>query len=207
MRPFMLKQFRSWLALNWSVLRGAPMHWRRPYGRMHRLYRREDPWRLTAPRERERFALTNALIARHVPDCGALLEIGSGEGGQTAELRKVARHVTGIEVSEAAVARARLLVPDAEFFVGCGEDAPRLLGPRRFDLVTACEMLYYAPDPAGLLDTLRTLAPRILVTVYDKRARGLARHLRGPGWARLDDIMVEGVRWHCHFWQANAAED
>lgn len=175
---------------------------RSPYRRMDRLYLLEDPWQLASSREHGRFALTNATIAQIVPDCGALLEIGSGEGEQTTYLRKVARSVTGMEVSRAAVDRARLSVPDVEFLVGCAEDAPALLGERRFDIVTACEMLYYAPDAGQVLDALKRLAPRVLVTIYEKRAGGLAAHFEGAFWSQLDDIVVDGTRWHCHLWRA-----
>lgn len=190
------------LKRNWRALRSGLWFRPAPYRRMDRLYLLEDPWQLTSPREHARFVLTNAIIARVVPNCGALLEIGSGEGEQTAHLLNVAARVTGIEVSEAAVNRARRTTPDADYLIGCAEDAGRLLGERRFDIVTACEMLYYAPDPARVLDTLKGLAPRILVTAYDKRAQGLAPHLQGPGWSRLDDIVVDGTCWHCHLWQS-----
>jgi hypothetical protein len=192
------------LKRNWRALRSGLWFKRSPYRRMDRLYLLEDPWQLAGPREHGRFALTNAIIADIAPDCGALLEIGSGEGEQTAHLLKAARSVTGIEVSQAAVDRARLAVPDAEFLVGCAEDAPALLDERRFDIVTACEMLYYAPDAGLVLDALKRLAPRILVTIYDKRAGGLTAHFEGAGWSQLEDICVEGTRWRCHLWRAPA---
>lgn len=190
------------LKRNWRALRSGLWFRPAPYRRMDRLYLLEDPWQLTSPREHRRFALTNAMIVQIAPNCGSLLEIGSGEGEQTAHLLKVAGSVTGIEVSEAAVSRARSATPHAEYLVGCAEDAGHLLGTRRFDIATACEMLYYAPDAARVLDTLKGLAPRILVTAYEKRAQGLALHVQGTGWSRLDDIVVDDTRWHCHLWQA-----
>lgn len=199
--PVVSRLRRNWRAMRSGMwFRSSPQGWR--YRRMHRLYLLEDPWQLASPRERKRFDLTNAMIAGIAPDCDALLEIGSGEGEQTAQLLKVARQVTGIEISETAVARARQTAPDAEFFVGCAEDAEALLGTRRFDLITACEMLYYAPDAGRVLDTLKTLAPRILVTAYEKRARKLGAHVEGAGWSRLEDMVVDGARWHCHLWRA-----
>lgn len=190
------------LRRNWRALRSGLWFRPAPYRRMERLYLLEDPWRLASPLEHGRFALTNAVIAEIAPGCGSLLEIGSGEGEQTAHLLKVAGSVTGIEVSQAAVNRARGATPDAEYLVGCAEDAGLLLGERRFDIATACEMLYYAPDAARVLDALKRLAPRILVTLYDKRAQGLASHFQGTGWSRLEDMVVDGTRWHCHLWQA-----
>jgi len=169
---------------------------------MERMYLLKDPWKLASPREAARFALTNAVIAAVVPECSTLLEVGSGEGMQTEALLKVSRAVTGIEVSMAAVERAHRAVPAAEFITGRAEDAQTLLGTRRFDLVTACEVLYYAPDVEHVLTTLQSLAPRILVTSYEKRARRLSRHLEGPGWTRLEDMQAYGMRWWCYLWQA-----
>ena len=192
---------RNWRALRSGLWFGRGTHgW--AYRRMERLYLMEDPWQLSSPTERKRFAATNALIASIAPGCGTLLEIGSGEGVQTQALLDVAGHVTGLEISAAAVERSRRNVPGAEFLTGRAEDAADMLGTRRFDLITACEMLYYAPDKAHVLDVLKTLSPLILVTAYEKRAGSLARHLEGPGWSRLEDIDEDGLRWHCHLWRA-----
>ncbi len=192
---------RNWRALRTGLwFRGGAQGW--AYRRMDRLYLLEDPWQLGSPTERKRFARTNAMIALIAPDCTTLLEIGSGEGVQTQALLDVAGRVTGLEVSAAAVGRAQRNVPGAEFLTGRAEDAADMLGARRFDLITACEMLYYAPDKTRLLDVLKTLSPLILVTAYDKRAAGLASHLNGPGWSRLEDIAEDGLRWHCHLWRA-----
>jgi 2-polyprenyl-3-methyl-5-hydroxy-6-metoxy-1,4-benzoquinol methylase len=190
------------LRRNWRALRSGLWFRPGPYRRMDRLYLLEDPWQLASSTERKRFARTNTVIATIAPGCATLLEVGSGEGIQTAALMDVATHVTGIEVSEMAVTRARERVPDAEFLVGRAEDAAHMLGGRRFDLITACEMLYYAPDAGHVLDALKGLSSRILVTTYDKRAQGLAGHLEGDGWSRLEDMVEDGLRWHCHLWRA-----
>ncbi|WP_447725764.1 class I SAM-dependent methyltransferase [Sphingomonas koreensis] len=190
----------------WTVFRSARWleagQYSGNYGRMERMYLLEDPWKLASPRESARFALTNAVIAQIAPNCAALLEIGSGEGMQTKELLKVSRSVTGIEVSGVAVERAQRAAPAAEFIVGRAEDARALLGARRFDLVTACEVLYYAPDVENMLATLQSLAPRILVTSYEKRAKRLSRHLEGPGWKRLETMEAYGMRWWFYLWCA-----
>lgn len=194
---------RGWRALRSGLWLGAGQYGGN-YRRMNRAYLLEDPWKLSSAREGERFRLTNRLITQIVPGCNTLLEIGSGEGLQTAHLRAVARHVTGIEVSPVAAERAQATVPEADFLVGRAEDAAKLVGKRRFDLITACEILYYAPDVPQILATLQGLAPRILVTNYEKRARKLAAHFEAPGWTRLDDLVVENTRWRCHLWCAPA---
>lgn len=175
------------------------------YDRMNQLYRLDDPWKLSSARERARFALTNEVIVRLLPGCQTLLEIGSGEGMQTAWFQQVSRHVTGVEVSPIAAERAIRTLSDPEFLVGRAEEVAALFGDRRFDLITACEILYYAADVPGILAQLQQLAPRILVTNYEKRALMLGHHFTGPGWSRLDDLVAEdGMRWHCHVWSRPA---
>ena len=194
------------LARLWTVLRSGRWLEAGQYGanyrRMERIYLLDDPWNLDSPREKARFSLINATISSVAPDCSTLLELGSGEGMQTAMLLDVARHVTGLEVSSVAVDRARASVPCAEFITGRAEDAASLLAGRRFDLITACEILYYTRDVEGILAGLRSLAPAILVVNYERRAHLLAPYFRGPGWVRLDDLMSHGMRWHCHLWRA-----
>lgn len=193
-----------WLRRSWDFLRSGLWLGLGQYGgnyrRLDRLYLVKDPWALSSTREAWRFERTNDLIARHVPGCDTLLEIGTGEGVQTAWLQKVARRVTGIEVSPVAAERARAVVPDVEVLVGPAEDVTQLVGDRTFDLITACEMLYFVPEAAKLLEDLQRLAPRVLVTAYEKRAKLLAHHFCGPGWARLDDIVSEGTHWRCYLW-------
>ena len=46
------------------------------YGRLKVLYAVRDPWELGSPREQERFAKTNVLIAALAPGCESLLELG-----------------------------------------------------------------------------------------------------------------------------------
>ncbi|MBO9575694.1 MAG: class I SAM-dependent methyltransferase [Sphingobium sp.] len=173
---------------------------------MDRLHLLQDPWKQASERERTRLLLTNEIVRRCAPDCASLLEIGSGEGAQTASLLTVARQVTGVEVSSVAVERARAAVPQAEFLVGRAEDVGRLVDGRRFDLVTACDVLHHAPDVGRVLAVLKGLAPQILVTNSERRARKLAPHFDGPGWTRLDDLVVGRARWRCHLWRAPELE-
>jgi SAM-dependent methyltransferase len=201
-----LRQPLGWLRKKWRFLRSGLWleagQYSGDYRRMDRLYLLKDPWQLESDRETRRFELTNAVIASVAPDCDSLLEIGSGEGLQTRHLLKVARHVTGIEVSPTAVGRAIQNVPQADFLVGRAEDCDRIVGTRRFDIATACEILYYAPDVPLILTALQSLSSRVLVTAYERRADKLDTHFTGTGWSRLDDMVAEGTQWRCYLWQA-----
>ncbi len=170
------------------------------YGDLDKLYALRDPWNLDTPREQARFAASNALVARLAP--ATLLEIGSGEGAQTRWLQQVVGHVTGVEVSGAAVIRAREACPGAEFHEGRAEDAARLLAGRRFDLITAFEVLYYAADVPAVLTGLQALGDRLLVTAYRRRAEQLRPHFAGqPGWRQLEDIAADGTEWEVWLWE------
>jgi hypothetical protein len=166
------------------------------------LYEKADPWNLASPDEATRFAATNAIIAEHVPHCETLLEIGSGEGFQTRELLRVAKHVTGIEGSATALSRARDNVPDATFIIGdFGRDIPALQG-QHCDLATLCEVLYYIDNPQAALNRAQSLADTVLVTIYEPQAAALAMLFDTPSWQRLNSIGTGKKRWRVYLWQS-----
>lgn len=171
------------------------------YGDLDRLYAIEDPWNLTSAKERARFEASNRIVATLAPGCGSLLEIGSGEGLQTEYLAKMSERVAGIEVSAAAVRRAQERLPDAEFRVGKAEDAPALFPGRRFDVVTAFEVLYYIEDVAAAVAALQSMTDLLVVTSYSARADRMRHLFEGAGWQRLDDIAAEGTVWEAYAWR------
>ena len=170
------------------------------YGNLKRLYAIKDPWHLDGAKERARFEATNAVIRAILPQCSSLLEIGCGEGLQTLQLLDVSRSVAGIDVSPIAIQRAKLNCPRADFMVGEAENLAKLFPDRRFDLVTAFEVLYYAPDVAAVIAELQKLSDRLLVTNYLARAENMRQYFSGPGWSQLDTIVAGDTTWECHFW-------
>jgi 2-polyprenyl-3-methyl-5-hydroxy-6-metoxy-1,4-benzoquinol methylase len=171
------------------------------YGNLKRLYAIKDPWHLDATKERARFDATNSMVQAIVPQCNSLLEIGCGEGLQTLRLLEVSRSVTGIDVSALAIQRARLNCPKANFVIGEAERLENLFPYQRFDLVTAFEVLYYAPDIGGLISNLQKLSDRLLVTNYLARAENMRQYFSGEGWAKLDTIVVGDTAWECYIWR------
>lgn len=171
------------------------------YEDLERLYAISDPWNLSSAKEQARFEASNALIRSLVPDCAKLLEIGCGEGLQTVHLLEVSRSVAGMDVSDKAVARARARCPAADLKVGKAEDVASLFSGRRFDIVTAFEVLYYAQDIPRVLGALQQLSDTLLVTNFADRAALMQRYFTGEGWHRLPDIVSEGVTWECHVWR------
>ncbi|MCA0245242.1 MAG: class I SAM-dependent methyltransferase [Proteobacteria bacterium] len=192
----MLAQLRSQWARFW--LRRSKFSGR--YHDLQRLYAIKDPWNLRSAKEQHRFAASNAIIRRIAGDCDSLLELGCGEGFQTIWLAQVSRTVAGIDVSEKAVERARLMNPQAEVKVGTAEDVRALFPQRHFDLVTAFEVLYYSDDIGRVLDEMQQISDRLLVTNYAERARQMRAYFTGPGWSRLEDIVADGTVWEVYTW-------
>ncbi|QIG54013.1 class I SAM-dependent methyltransferase [Altererythrobacter sp. BO-6] len=168
------------------------------YGRLDTLYRMRDPWQLDGSLEQRRFMVTNRIIKARYGRANRLLELGCGEGMQSLHLREICHELTGLDVSPRAIARARERLPGARFLAGPGEQLALLLPGERFDLVIACEVLYYAADPALLLSQLQSASDQLLVTVFAP----LAGLLDGPGWEALEPITAGKLLWHCRVWRA-----
>ena len=105
-----------------------------------------------------------ADLQTHLPDRGDVLDIGCGCGLPVARCLAAAGHrVTGVDISDVQIERARTLVPDATFI---REDAAQLrFSPGSFDAIICLYALIHMP-----LDQ----QPRLL--------RSIAEWLRPGGW-------------------------
>ena len=149
--------------LNWNVKRACAGD----AAAMDRLYLMGDPWGLDSKRERFRFEETSRLIRERVgARFGSILEIGCGEGLQTEYLVPLGGEIVGLDPSAHAIKRARERgLGKASFEVGTLTTyAGRPAGP--FELVTACEVLYYLNDFEDAVARLNRLARACVVTYY-----------------------------------------
>jgi SAM-dependent methyltransferase len=92
-----------------------------------------------------------------------VLEVGCGEGFVFKALREhgVGCPLTGIDLSEDAIAEARQRVPSATFAV---QDALELArAGRTFDVVLMLEVLEHIPEPERMLPVLASIARRALI--------------------------------------------
>jgi len=194
------------LAKLWSRIWLRGVQFSGKYSRLEKLYMVEDPWGLASEREHVRFARTNALLEQVAPGCNSVLEIGCGEGAQTAWLAKICDNVTGLDVSQRAVARARVRVPQARFLAGRAEDLDTLLPGESFGCVLACEVLYYAADPAAVIAAMQGKSDHVLVTVYRPEIARLAPIMAGAGWQSLPPIETDEACWDCFVWHRPAAD-
>lgn len=171
------------------------------YGKIRVLYAMEDPWEMASAREQHRFAQTRAQLQTLSAAYDNILEFGCGEGHQSAHLNTLCQRLYGVDISAAAVARARRRCPEGQFEVAALEDAASVFPDQRFDLITACEVLYYATDIETILSQLQTRTDRLYVSNYKPRSDLMKAHFSGPGWRALADITFKETVWECFVWE------
>jgi SAM-dependent methyltransferase len=114
---------------------------------------------------------------------GRYLDVGCGSGGALGVAQALGWQVTGVEVDEAAAAKARRFT--SEIHVGDVLGAPFATG--RFDVVTALHVLEHVPDPVAMLRCMiGWLAPGGLLIVEVPNAGGLGARLFGKAWSGLE---------------------
>lgn len=177
------------------------MHYRDETTRFNLLYLLPDPWTMLCERERFRFRETNRVILENFGQCHNLLEIGCGEGVQSTELQRVCDHIHGIDISKRAIARAKHRCPLAHFTVGDMYSLPKAWSSAQFDLVTACEVLFYLSDIPGALSRMSQLGRACLVSYYHGPRAGLDKHVREIPGVRSEVISYEDVSWTIAWWR------
>lgn len=173
--------------------------------RLEDFYSTPDPWELASAREQFRFLRTNDILQKLIaplPVVSSILEIGCGEGHQSEYLLRLCRQLVGIDVVSSAVDRARARVPTAELVVGTLEDQPWLRNRRRFDIVTACEVLYMVRDVSKTLKLMRRLADLCLVTYFESTAEVLHAPLRRIPVEGHASFTYDSNTWHALWWRS-----
>jgi SAM-dependent methyltransferase len=185
----------------WFRIVGRDLRYSSDYEKLDRIYMVGDPWRMASPSEEYRLAETNRIILGNFGRVGSLLEIGCGEGHQSLKLREVCGRLIGLDVSTRAVERARRRFPGGEFFVAdifsqeVGAQAP-------FDLVVACEVLYYMSDVAAALRRMRELGRSGLVTYFAGEMENLDTQVLSLPGAASEILEFEGARWRAVWWRS-----
>lgn len=135
---------------------------------------------------------------------GDILELGCGSGRWIPTLKSNGARVTGIDISEHAIAKARLLNPDVDFL--CADVTEYNFSPASYDLVvsiTVLQHLPYAEQLQVLAEIARTLRPsgRLLLM---ENTRDVGGHVFGRSlgnWmdslenAELKPALVEGYQY------------
>lgn len=189
-------QRRLWMKYALRGVWGSDNH-----ARLDLAYRMEDPWNMDSALERARFEATNLVIERAFGKVGSVLEIGCGEGHQTEWLARLSERQYGIDVSPHAVQRAQARLPQAQFAAVDLFRQPWGEQRHRFDLVTACEVLYYLGDPAATLERMRHLGRNGLVTFFAPACGHVGPHLEKIPGLHKDWIFHGGTVWLVGWWR------
>lgn len=192
---------RLWMKFALRGVGGSDNH-----GRLDLAYGIHDPWHMESDLETARFEATNAIILRAFGRVGSLLELGCGEGHQTAYFSRLSDHQFGIDVSQRAVLRAQQRLPAASFAVGDIFNHP-WAAREPFDLVTACEMLYYLGDPAATIARMRTVARNGVATFFSPAGTRLAGHFDGIPGLQRDWIQHGQTTWLVAWWRDEGLRD
>jgi SAM-dependent methyltransferase len=106
----------------------------------------EDPWQFaSSPYEREKYAATLAALPR--PHYERAFEIGGSIGVFTAQLAPRCGHLLSVDVSEAALAQARLRCANLPQVEIKKMQIPGEFPEGQFDLILVSEVGYYLSPP------------------------------------------------------------
>jgi len=183
------------LKKTWSRFALRNVRYSSNYKKLDAFYAVADPWRMTSAAEEFRFRQTNRLILEKFGRVATVLEVGCGEGHQSLYLQHVCDRLMGLDVSARAVKRARRRCPQGEFLVGdVFSSEVSVLAP--FDLVVACEVLYYMIDVPAALRKIRTLGRNCLISYFGDEVGTLDRQVFDSfPEARSEILEFEQFRW------------
>lgn len=168
---------------------------------LDRLYALPDPWDMRSAREQHRCAMTNAIIESKLGRVETILELGCGEGHQSQHLMLLCDQLYGLDVSPRAVMRARQRVPEARIEIGTLPVVPWTPPGGRFDLVVACEVLYYMSDVPAAISRMSELGRACLVTFFGPSARLVAGHLDNLSGVERGWFYHEPYAWLWALWR------
>jgi SAM-dependent methyltransferase len=166
-----------------------------------RLYRLPDPWNLDVPGEHIRFRETTRFITNAIgKHFGSVLEVGCGEGLQSKHLAHLADRIVGIDPSLLAIKRARSLKISNATFEVADVRAYRPWSPTSFNLVTACELIYYFHDLEEIYHSLGRLGEICLATYYEGAFDRLDRFFRMKPVA-CETLHGTSCQWRVVWWK------
>jgi len=168
---------------------------------LEKIYRITDPWNLDSPREHMRFELTNREIEKRFGKVGRMLEIGSSEGLQSTYLSKLCDSLDGVEVSATALERAKQRLPNANFYLGDLSQQPWKEETDRYDLVVACEVLYYISDIKKTLETMSRIGKACFITFFTPEAYKLSDIVDSIPGVEKDWISHDNTTWLIASWK------
>ena len=138
-----------------------------------------------------------AFLLAHARAGTRALDLGCGEGVFTALLAEAGADAVGVDVAEAALARARARHPGPEYLLAA-PDGTLPLADASFDLVWASEVIEHVGDTARWLSEVRRVLRSggvLLLTTPDHRLLSRLR-LALVGWDTYFDPIGEHLRFY-----------
>jgi len=171
------------------------------HSRLDLAYLVPDPWKLDSEPERARFRGTSERLERVFGRPRTILEVGCGEGIQSEYFARQCDHLTGIDVSARAIERARSRLPAAEFLVGDLVAQPWANDVGRFDVVVACEVIYYMRDVPAFLAAMSRLGRGCMVTYFAAAERKMGQFVRVIPGVAMETLTHGEASWHIATWK------
>jgi SAM-dependent methyltransferase len=150
------------------------------------------------------------FVEPHIPEFAefarwserSVLEIGCGIGTDTVRFARAGANVTAVELSDesAAIARQRVAVFDlgdrVQIRVGNAEELPTIVPPQRFDLVYSFGVIHHSPNPARIVEHIRSYmdaTSELRLMVYARVSYKLFWIMKEEGvWdmSRIDELIA-----------------
>jgi SAM-dependent methyltransferase len=200
----MIRYVNESLRRLWVRLALHGIHYGGRHGRLDALYRIPDPWDMQSPREAYRFGETSRIIKRVFGKVDRLLELGCGEGHQSTHLLEHCNFLYGIDVSSRALTRARNRCPDGIFYEGDIFSAESLKGGVPFDLVVACEVLYYMDDIKAVLNRMSQIGAACFVTYYNGQSKKLDPFFANISSSQRATFSFGETSWNAVWWRGHS---
>jgi len=198
------EQMADFLRRLWTKLTLHGVHYSGSKHRLDALYALNDPWNMSTEREQHRFRAVSDVISTCFQPIDSILEVGCGEGHQSQWLEPLCNRLLGVDVSSRAIARATTRCPNSTFVVEDIFNNSSQVVQTHFDLVVACEILYYLRDPDAAIRTISQLGTHKLITYYDRHSDVFdTAFSRIPQHNRASSRFGDTV-WHIVWWSTSA---
>jgi len=171
------------------------------YGAFDLNYFTQNPWCFDSGDEQFRFIRTNQILSEHLRNIRNILEIGSGEGHQTAYLSKLSPKITGIDISWIATKRARTALPRCQFLREDFLKISKKFKSQSYQLVTAFEVLYYV-NPTKLFEEMDRIGENCVVTYFDSIREDTLSSILKKYNPTVRKIQFESSQWSIYFWKS-----
>jgi len=136
-----------------------------PHLKFFLIYLLDDPWSLSSEKETLRFTHGVTFLSNNLPKPSLLIDIGCGLGHHSKLLSQHSASYIGLDISHAAIKRARRKNPSLHFHqIDNLYTLHTLIPPQPDTVVTLFEVLYYVQDPQEFLFYLKKYYTTVFIS-------------------------------------------